>query len=289
MLIATVEWVGRQRPMLMGSRPNAAASVSTTSSYQAGPRQENVAQEFVEWPVPPVQSGGQDWCFELFTSPALRLDESGRAVVASSARRVAASTLPTAPALTLLAVKPEPYRLQIAGYVDSSAGLLATFISPVSGKTWVVKEGHHFADLDLKLLKLERAGTPAPGVIDDTFPGEAAIAVLHDAKDRQNVVLDSRETRVTDRGIAVVEVAGADERARELRAGDTIAVEEWVIRVERILTDPAELVVSCIRPGAETGEMQVLYPATGSSAPEVGTHFALEQSSADSTHFPSSP
>ena len=212
------------------------------------------------WPAPPPQSQGSGWLYELFTPPVIYYNPDARSFA------VTPPQYPTGPGgvvfgLELLAVKLEPYRLQLLGYFGAPGDYLAAFVSPRSPETLLVRAGHRFDGLglvlksfDVRKLTIESA---EPGPVYDV----AALAVLLDEPTGAEVVLDSRSRKLTDTPLAVFRLPGAAGQSRELHEGDTFADEAATYRIERIQLDPPEVVIARTTPGLPVPEMRVLRPA----------------------------
>lgn len=212
------------------------------------------------WPKAPSQSQGSGWLYEVFTPPVIYYNSLARSFAVSPP-----STL-TEPGvvvfgLELLAVKLEPYRLQLMGYFGAPGDYLAAFVSPQSPETLLARAGHRFDRLGLTLKSFDvrkvTVESREPGPVYDV----AALAVLQDEQSGNEIVLDSRSRKLTDTPLAVFSVPGTAGKSRELHEGDTFADDGATYRIERIQLDPPEVVVARTTPGLPVPEMRVLRPA----------------------------
>ncbi len=252
-------WVWRQQAGLRALQNEPVTPVLTGSAYVATgwPALEATA---VVWPKAPAQSQGSGWLYEMFTPPVIYYNPDARSFAVTPPDALAAPE-GTGFGLELLAVKLEPYRLQLLGYFGAPGDYLAAFVSPHSPETLLARTGRRFDLLGLTLksfaVRTVAAESGAAGPVCDV----AALAVLQDEQTGAEVVLDSRVRKLTDTPLAVFQLPGVPGPARELHEGDTFAGEGATYRIERIQLDPPEVVVARSAPGLPVPEMRVLRPA----------------------------
>ncbi len=211
------------------------------------------------WPKAPAQSQGSGWLYEVFTPPVIYYNTVARSF---------AVTPPQSPAepggvvfgLELLAVRLEPYRLQLLGYFGVPGDYLVAFVSPQSPETLLARAGRRFDQLGLTLKSFDvrkvTVESSEPGPVYDV----AALAVLMDEQTGAEVVLDSRSRKLTDTPLAVFKLPGIAGKSHELHEGDTFAFDGATYRIERIQLDPPEVIVTRTMPGLPVPEMRVLHP-----------------------------
>ena len=253
-------WVWRQQVGFRQLQGEATSPVLSGPAYAAtGWRLPDAA--VATWPKAPAQSQGSGWLYEVFTPPVIYYNAVARSFA------VTPPQLRSEPGamvfgLELLAVKLEPYRLQLMGYFGAPGDYLAAFVSPQSPETLLARAGRRFDQLGLTLKSFDvrkvTVETGEPGPVYDV----AALAVLQDDQTGAEVVLDSRSRKLTDTPLAVFRLPGATGKAQELHEGDTFSDEGATYRIERIQLDPPEVVVARTTPGLPVPEMQVLRPAT---------------------------
>lgn len=158
----------------------------------------------------------------------------------------------------LLAVKREPYRLQLVGYFGAPGSFTATFISPGAPETFHAREGQRLASLELtiKSFSLQRSG---PGC------ELTAYAQIWDERKQELVMLFAHELRLTELSLAVLRFGPPPGRSRECRIGDTFLDGAATCRIERIQLEPAEVVIVRERPGQAKPERLFLKPGTPAS------------------------
>ena len=159
----------------------------------------------------------------------------------------------------LLAVKREPYRLQLAGYFGAPGNYTATLVSPGSAETWHAHEGQRSEalGLTLKSFSLRRHGSGFE---------PSACAQIWDERQQELVTLVGHELRLTDTPLAILRLGSPAGRAREFRVGDAFRDGVTICRIERIQLDPAEVEIAREQPGQPIPERQLLKPNVPASA-----------------------
>lgn len=265
---AGVVWVLRERPVVQQFRAEPVAPCMVGSTYMPAPVSAPAAPK-AAWTKPAVASTEGDWVSDLFTPPDVSFDPQTGTLVA--ARSVAPwEAMADEPlSLQLLSVKPEAYRLQLAGYFGHAGDYLGAFVSSQTAETLLARSGHRFVSLGVTLKNFHvRTVLLAENEAGPVYEA-AALAVLHDEQTGAEVVLDSRRPLFTDNLLAVLRLPGEAGAARELREGDSITTRDAVYRIERIQLEPAEVVVSRSRPSLPVPELQVLRPMAQTAA---GSH-----------------
>jgi hypothetical protein len=164
------------------------------------------------------------------------------------------------PDCRLLAVKPEPFRLQLVGYVGVPGDYRAAFVRPGHPGTLLAREGHCFADLGLTLTKFTvHTVSRSPGLAASAVHAISSEAVLSDHQTGDEVVLEGGILRCTATPLAVMQSAD-DNQARELREGDDYQAGDANYRVERIQLAPPLVIIA--RQGLDSSlqERQTLHP-----------------------------
>lgn len=255
---ASVGWFWRQQAGIRSLYREPIRPVLSGPAYAATPWPLPQAP-LALWSKPPAQSRGSDWLFEVFTPPVIIYNRVAQSFEVASphppAKPVAAE-----PGLQLLSVKLEPYRLQLVGYFGKPGDYQAAFATPHSSETILAHPGHRFEPLGLILKSFDvrkvAIESGAPGPVYEV----AALAVLQDEISGTEVVLDSRTRKLTDTPLAIFNVAGETDGARELHEGDIFSCDEAVYRVERIQLDPVEVVVARTSTSMPVPEMRALRP-----------------------------
>ena len=264
---ASVGWFWREQAVIRSLHREPIRPVLSGSPYAA-----------MQWPLPqapgalwskpPAQSRGSDWLYEVFTPPVIIYNRVAQSFEVASPH-TPAKPVAAEPGLQLLSVKLEPYRLQLVGYFGKTGDYQAAFATPHSSETILARPGHRFEPLGLTLKSFDVSKVAVEGGAPGPVYEVAALAVLQDEMAGTEVVLDSRTRKLTDTPLAVFNVAGEADGARELHEGDTFSCDEAVYRVERIHLDPVEVVVARTSPSLPVPEMRALRVGrvTGKEAP----------------------
>lgn len=256
---ASLDWVRRQQAGMRQVRSQVANPALAGGRYEPEQRPELRSTRPV-WSEPGAQSAGEGWLYEVFTPPAIFYDPASRSFTVSPGVQSDGGDDGSEFAVSLLEVKQEPYRLQLAGYFGKPDDYLVAFVSASSADPHLVRVGHRFADLELTLkhfsIRKVLVATDESGPVYEA----AAQAVLHDEREDRDVLLDSRERRFTDTPLAVLALPGEAGRWLELREGDSFGHAETAYRIERIQLEPAGVHLSRMAPGSPAPEMRVLRP-----------------------------
>lgn len=213
------------------------------------------------WTKPTAQSAGGAWIYELFTPPVIYYHSAARAFTVTPPTYLGEKTGQPFD-LELLAVKREPFRLQLVGYVGAPGDYVVAFVSEETPETLFARTGGRFDQLGLalrsfELRRLNVALPMQPPVFD-----VAAVATIHDERTGAEVTLDTLGLKLTDTPLAVLRVrTDAKAKSRVLRQGDTFQQDDATFRVEHIQLDPPEVVVAKQTAGLPYPEVRVLKPA----------------------------
>lgn len=210
------------------------------------------------WSAPVAQARGRDWLYDVFTPPEIFYNPRTRQFAVSAATVGATSVLDEPFGLELASVRPEPFRLQLIGFVGG-AGERARgiFENRVSGEVFLASAGHRVADLGLSIRSF--AVGPETVAIPEsmTFQQQVARAVIRDARSNRDVALTQRERRFTGNVFAFV-VLGDETANREVRPGDTLAFGPASYRIEKIIADPAGIEVTKTSPDLDAPQRRTL-------------------------------
>lgn len=274
-LLGAVGWTWHHARVLSAGRPALTDPVLRGGAYVAA-ASSGLYETGVTWRKAPAQSAGGDWVYELFTPPVIYYNAAARsfAVTRSDSTR---REVEAAFGGQLLAVRLEPYRLQLTGYFGSAEDYVAAFAVSGSSEVVLARAGQRFEQLGLTLKSFEvrkvRLDHNDPWPIYDV----AGLATLHDDRTGIEVVLDSRTRKLTDTPMAVMQLPDRG-KARELHEGDTWTEGDLVYRVERIQLEPAEVVVARSVPGLPLPETRILRPLSSANGRIVQKPDELNQS-----------
>jgi hypothetical protein len=256
----SLDWVRRQQTGLRSIRAEATVPVLVGTGFQVtGGEAPHHAEPF--WSEPGRQSRGEGWRYEVFAPPAVFYDPVARDFALSVKEGPLGSPAETEFHLALLAVNREAFRLQLAGYFGAPGDYRVAFVSPRSPDTLLARVGDRLEMLGLVFKGFEVSRVLAGHNEGAPVQEAAAIAVLQDEWNGGEVMLDSRALRYTGSLLALLRLPGTNDKPSEWREGDSFVASGIPYRIERIQLEPAEVVVSRIRPGLPGPELQVLQPA----------------------------
>ena len=209
---------------------------------------------------------------EIFGAPPLYFDETRKVYrVAGRAHRSTTTT----EAIELLAVVPEPFHLQLTGYVGAPGDYRAMLVHR-DGGTWLAREGESSASLGvtLKWFTVEKI----PLTHGDRWPVHeiAARAALSVGNTGEEVQLDSRSTKYTGAFLAKFRLTAVRRQVSELREGDTFSDGRVICRVERIQSAPPEVVVFRNASGSDQPEKIIYRPVAAAAGPPKATGSSVQ-------------
>lgn len=213
------------------------------------------------WERPAPLARGRDWLYDVFTPPEIFYHARTRQFVVSAAA-AGGDDAPEIPfGLELVSVRPEPFRLQLIGYVGGAGEGEARgiFENRLSGEVFLASAGHRVADLAISIkrftVRTETVATPE----SMSFKARVATAVVHDNRTARDVTLTQRERHFTGNAFALVALAG-DSAPREVRPGDTVHLGPATYRIEKIVLEPAALDVTKTAPDLAAPVSRTLLP-----------------------------
>ncbi len=247
---------------------NPAAGVAPAPYEPA--RAELPVIEAVVWPDAGAQSRGKDWIYDVFTPPVIYYNrETGEFTVTPPTVSERVVNRIEAPfEVELLAVRQEPFRIQLVGYVGADGSPLATFEVLDVGETVVGRAGRVFERGEFTLRSFEvRRMTSNPR---DSMPvvENIGVAVIIDDRTGREETLTTRERKMLPRLQAVLRVQGNPPEDRVVREGGSIQVNGFSYLVTRLTLNPAQAVISRRAPDSlGASETRTLSPrATDGSA-----------------------
>lgn len=211
------------------------------------------------WNPPPAQSRGRDWVYDTFTPPEIFYNARSRHFTVKPPLG-AVEEVPEEPfGLELVSVRPEPFRLQLIGYVGGDGDWRGTFENVVTGEVFLAGAGRRVPNLALSIKSLDVR--PAPIALPDsmTTHQRVATAVVHDERTNRDVTLTHRERHFTG-GLAAFVALPGDTVSRELREGETFKVGQVSYRIEKIQLAPPGVEVTKDSPTLAQPDRRTLTP-----------------------------
>ncbi len=211
------------------------------------------------WAPPVAQNRGRDWIYDAFTPPEIFYNARSKQFTVKPPSSLVEEEIVEEFGVELLAVKPEPFRLQLIGYVGGEGNWRGTFQNVLTGEVFLAGAGHRVPNLGLSIKSLDVSRQPVTVAESMTTRQRVGTAVVHDEKSGRDVTLTHRDRVFTGTVVAFVTETGQT-AAREVRMGDSFKIGEATFRVERIATTPPTLEITKESPKLSQPDRRVLTP-----------------------------
>ena len=244
----------------------AVAHVPLSSESYAPSVAETVPVKTDTWNQPGPQSRGREWVYDTFTPPEIYYSPRARHFTVKPPTG-AADEVPEEPfGLELVSVRPEPFRLQLIGYVGGEGNWRGTFENEISGEVFLAGAGRRVPDLALSIVGLDVSAAPVKLPDSMTTRQRLATAVVRDERTGHEVTLTHRERRLTG-GLTALVAPPGDAAPREVRQGDTFKLGEASYRVEKIQLAPPGAEVTKESPSLAQPDRRRLTPRESDDTP----------------------
>ena len=225
------------------------------------------------WGAPGPQSRGRDWIYDAFTSPEIFYNARSRQFTVRPPSSLAEpEAIEEAFGLELVSVRPEPFRLQLIGYIGEAGAWRGTFENLQTGEVFMGVAGQRVPKLGLTIVSFEV--TPQPIALQQsmTTRQRVALARVRDERTGRETLLTHRERTLTGTLSAFVAAAG-QEATREVRTGDAFKLGEATYKVGLIQLAPPQVEVTKESPTLPQPDRRVLTPRETEEPekPETGT------------------
>lgn len=251
--------------------PGAIASVELADTpYTATVAEAEVIKTDV-WAPPSSQTRGRDWVYDTFTPPEIFYNSRTKHFTVKPPLSINEDgVVEEAFGVELVSVRPEPFRLQLIGYVGEGASARGTFENVATGEVILGTAGRRVPKLGLTIKSFEVKLVEIKAAGGMTTRQRIAYAVVVDDKTRAEVTITHRERHFTG-GLSAF-VAYADEAAtRELRAGETFSRGDVTYRVEKIFLTPATIEITKESPTLAQPDRRTLTPRESDEVPDAAT------------------
>lgn len=191
-----------------------------------------------KWLPPSAQSRGREWIYDLFTPPEIHFDAGTRQFAVTPPDDPTRRKNPV-PGLELVAVKREPFRLQLVGYVGGEGHFRGAFENRLTTEVVLAGPGQALPDLELEITEFSvRRGMAR--LADGTGSRQRiATAVVRDARTGGCTTLTAGESSYTDELRAVLATQEDDgEAIREYRAGEELESLDRTYKIARLQLEP---------------------------------------------------
>ncbi len=224
------------------------------------------------WTSPSAQTRGRDWIYDTFTPPEIFYNaRSKNFTVKPPASMTEDGVLEEAFGVELVSVRPEPFRLQLIGYVGGEGTWRGTFEIVTTGEVFLGGAGRAVPKLGLTIKSLEVRTVDIKIPESMSTRQRVATAVVRDDKTGRDVTLTHRERHFTG-GLSAFVAATGEEATREVRAGESFVLGDMSYRIEKILLSPASIEISKDGPTLTQPDRRTLTPREADeSAPAPAT------------------
>lgn len=238
--------------------PTASAAPVAPAPYV--PAKVDIAASGPEvWNPPTAQARGREWIYDLFTPPEIYYNGRSKQFTVKPPAGFGDDE-PTEPfGLELEAVKPEPFRLQLIGYMGTEGNWRGTFENLQTGEVFLATAGRRVPSIAVTIRALDVSERPVALPQSMTTRQRVASAVVYDERAGREVTITHRERHFTGTLSAVVIASGAS-AAREVRMGEEFKVGNATYRIDKITLTPPALEVTKETPGRSQPERRTLTP-----------------------------
>lgn len=260
-------WVTFTHPSA-ASTPLPRVELATSPYEPTAPEAPAVRTE--TWAAPVAQSRGREWIYDAFTPPEIFYNARSKQFTVKPPSSLLDEDALEAFGLELVSVRPEPFRLQLIGYVGGEGTWRGTFQNAVTGEVFLGFAGRRVPSLGVTIKSLEVSLQPIRVGENTTVRQRVASAVVLDERANREVTLTHRERFFTGTITAFVAVPG-ETATREVREGDTFKIGEASYRIETVKTTPPSIEVTKESSSLSQPDRRVLLPreAENTDAPEA--------------------
>ena len=189
------------------------------------------------WAAPVAQSRGREWIYDTFTPPEIFYNSRSKQFTVKPPSSLLDESELEVFGVELVAVKPEPFRLQLIGYSGSDGNWRGTFTNVLTGETILAPAGRRVSNLALTIKALD-VGTQTVR-IGESMPVRQTVAtaiVLDDKTGRQTTITNL--ARVFTGTVSAFVTSPGVAGTREVRAGESFKIGDATFRIEKVQTTP---------------------------------------------------
>jgi hypothetical protein len=156
-------------------------------------------------------------------------------------------------------VRPEPFRLQLIGYVGGEGDWRGTFENVATGEVFLAAAGRRVPNLALTIKSHEVRAVPVAIADSMTTRQRVATAVVRDERAGRDVKLTHRERQFTG-GLSAFVAAPGETATREVRSGETFKLGDATYHIEKILLAPPSVEITKESPTRSQPDQRTLTP-----------------------------
>ena len=221
------------------------------------------------WAAPAPQTRGREWVYDAFSPPEIYYNGRSRQFSVKPPASLVEGDAAEPFGLELVAVRPEPFRLQLIGYVGAAGNWRGTFQNTRTGEVFLAAAGRRLPTLGLTIRSLDVGPQPVAVADSMTTRQRVASAVVRVEQAGRDVTLTHRERVYTGTLFAFV-AAPAQSATREVRIGDSFKLGEATYRIEKIEATPPAVEVLKEATSLPQPDRRILLPREP-EGPEEGT------------------
>ena len=211
------------------------------------------------WNQPVAQSRGRDWVYDAFTPPEIFYSARSKHFTVKPPLGAGDDTPEEPFGLELVVVRPEPFRLQLIGYVGSEGDWRGTFQNLTSGEIFLAAAGRRVPNLALSITRLNVETVEVRVPASMTTRQRIATAVVHDDRTGADVTLTHRERHFTG-GLSAFVARAGDTATREVRDGETFTLGDASYHIDQIQLTPSSVEVTKESPALAQPDHRTLTP-----------------------------
>jgi hypothetical protein len=257
LLLASAGWAVLQNSKIAEFKTAPDTNVAQVAYVPTGTDAPRVSTR--SWPLPPAQTRGADWIYDVFTPPEIYYEEATKQFSVTLPKPPPPPP-PAAPfGLVFVGIKQDAFRLQLVGYVGAEGDYRGTFENGVTGDTIIGRAGKVIPGLDLTVKSFEvKRNLIKSKESMDTYDTEAT-AVVVDSKTGEEIRLTNKARLIKGNPFAILKADGATDTLTH-RAGEKFTVGDATYTVVSVTTEPPSAVVTKETPQAATPETKTLTP-----------------------------
>lgn len=213
------------------------------------------------WEKAPPQSSGKEWVYDVFTPPVIYYNPVTLQFTVSPPEfaRPVEFTEDTFD-LELLEVRPQPFRLQLVGYIGREGDHLASFESVSTGATMTGRPGKRFPSVGVTLrsFELRKEAIPAGGStpVFDTV----AVAVVYDEETGEDWLLTDKTKAMLPGPEAVFRISGNPIIEYLLKESAEVVNGRQVYTIDALILSPSQATVTLTDPDLPEPVTRTIYP-----------------------------
>lgn len=212
------------------------------------------------WSAPVAQSRGREWLYDAFTPPEIFYNARTRQfTVKPPTSLVEPEAVEEAFGLELVAVRPEPFRLQLIGFIGEEGNWRGTFENLRTGEVFLATSGQSLPKLGLTIRSFDVRPQPVALPQSMTTRQRVATAIVRDAQTGRDVLLTHRDRTFTGTVSAFVAAPG-ETATREVRPGDVFKLGAATYRIGKIQLAPPQIEVTKESPTVPKPDTRTLGP-----------------------------